>query len=130
MFKDSINEVQYRRPTLHRNQTILRQRTVSDQSHGQELQLPPAYNYTTRRSTNDMLMSNLKNQIKNVDTKLDSLSNKIGSYFKGKELESKAKQTEKLWSNEEVDKKIESLAIKIVELTNCISSLKNEFNKK
>lgn len=122
LFKDSVDEVQYRRPTLNRTQTIGK-RTVSDQPHGQELQLPPAYNHSTRRSTSDMLTSNLKNQLKNVDSKLDTLTRKVSDCFK-------AKQSEKCCSNEEVSNKVETLAKKIDELTKVVVALRNELNKK
>lgn len=75
LFKDSIEEVQYRRPTLYRNVT-LRNRTVSDQPHGQDLQLPPVQ-MSVRRGTNDLPMSMFKNQINVVDSKVDVLVKKI-----------------------------------------------------
>lgn len=80
MFKDSIEEVEFRRPALQRNFTQ-RQRTVSDQPPFQGLQLPvpplPA-----RRPTYDPLLLNVKNQIKNVDTKVDALTKKVDDLSK------------------------------------------------
>ena len=77
LFKDSIDEVHYRQPALYRNNTF-RQRTVSDQPPGKELKLPLAPSTTNaRRPTNDILMINIKNQIKDVDTKVDVLTKKI-----------------------------------------------------
>lgn len=80
LFKDSIEEVEYRRPTLYRNLTQ-RYRTVSDQPQPRDLQLPvpplPA-----RRPTYDPLLLNVKNQIKNVDAKVDTLSKKMDELYK------------------------------------------------
>lgn len=76
LFKDSIDEVQYRSPALLRNQT-LRLRTLSDQPPGHDLPIPPATGFGSRRPTNDILMINIKNQIKDVDVKVDSLAKKI-----------------------------------------------------
>jgi hypothetical protein len=77
LFKESIDsEVEYRRPTLYRNVTM-RQRTVSDQQPGRDLQLPPFSGASSRRPSYDLLMANIKNQVKEVDTKVDSLTRKI-----------------------------------------------------
>jgi hypothetical protein len=75
LFKDSIEEVQYRRPTLYRNLT-LRTRTVSDQPHGHDLSLPPVL-MGSRRGTNDLPMTSIKSQINAVDSKVDTLVKKI-----------------------------------------------------
>lgn len=75
LFKDSMEEVEYRRPALYRNVT-LRNRTVSDQPHGQDLQLPPVP-LGPRRATNELPINNIRNQIKEVDTKVDALVKKI-----------------------------------------------------
>jgi hypothetical protein len=73
LFKESIDEVQYRRPTLYRNAT-LRSRTISDQPQVNDLQVP----FEPRRGTNELgPMNNFKNQINNVDTKVDALVKKI-----------------------------------------------------
>lgn len=72
LFKESIEEVQYRRPQLYRNAT-LRSRTVSDQPHPNDLHVP----FSVRRGTNELPMSNIKNQINNVDAKVDALVKKI-----------------------------------------------------
>lgn len=82
LFKESIEEIQYRRPILHRNLTM-RQRTVSDQPPGQEL--PPsaiAAPSSIRRPTSDVTIFNIKNQVKDVDTKIDLLSRKIDELAK------------------------------------------------
>lgn len=81
LFKESIEEVQYRRPILHRNLTM-RQRTVSDQP-GQDL--PPtgvSALISNRRPTSDVTIFNIKNQVKDVDTKIDTLSKKIDELAK------------------------------------------------
>lgn len=75
LFKDSIEEVEYRRPNLYRNLT-LRSRTVSDQSQGQDLQLPPVP-LGPRRATTELPMNNVRNQIKDIDSKVDALVKKI-----------------------------------------------------
>jgi hypothetical protein len=74
LFKDSIEEVQYRQPTLYRNLT-LRTRTVSDQPPIQDLQLPP--NPSGRKPTTDVFTINVKSQIKDLDTKVETLTKKI-----------------------------------------------------
>lgn len=76
LFKESIEEVQYRRPQLYRNQTA-RSRTVSDHPTN-DLQVP----FGSSRETNEFPMSNIKNQINNVDTKVDSLVKKIDEMSK------------------------------------------------
>lgn len=76
LFKDSIEEVQYRRPALNQNITF-RQRTVSDQPPGKDLGLPSDSNIRSRRPTSDILVVNIKNQIKSVETKVDTLTKKI-----------------------------------------------------
>lgn len=82
LFKDSLEEVEYRRPALNRNNTF-RQRTVSDQNHGQDL-LRPRNNTVVgiRKSSNDVLMINVKNQLKDVDSKLEVLTKKIDELAK------------------------------------------------
>ena len=76
LFKESIEDVEYRRPGLNRNQSY-RQRTVSDQPTGRELPIPPTLNLGNRRPTNDLLLANIKNQVKDVETKVDSLTKKL-----------------------------------------------------
>lgn len=76
LFKDSIEEVQYRRPTLYRNSTF-RQRTVSDQLSSNESKIVPVSNQYARRPTSDIQMINIKNQINDVDRKVDALTKKI-----------------------------------------------------
>lgn len=81
LFKESIEEVQYRRPILQRNLTM-RQRTVSDQP-GQDL--PPAgvsALVSNRRPTSDVTIFNIKNQVNDINTKVDSLSKKIDELAK------------------------------------------------
>lgn len=78
MFKDSLDEVEYRRP-VYRTHT-LRQRTVSDQPREHDLQLSAMP--STRRLTNDMAMSSFKNQIKDVDAKVEKLFKKIDDLSK------------------------------------------------
>lgn len=83
LFKDSIEEqVQYRRPALYRNYTY-RQRAVSDQPPGRETQPPlPLVSSIRRPASNDIAMVNVKNQIKDVDTKVESLNKKIDELTK------------------------------------------------
>lgn len=80
LFKDSIDEVQYRRPPLYRNHTLRQQRTVSDQSNDFQLQVP--YTFANRRSTNDLMITNIKNQVKELDTKVSQITNKIDVIMK------------------------------------------------
>jgi peptidoglycan hydrolase CwlO-like protein len=79
LFKDSIDEVQYRRPPLYRNQT-LRHRAVSDQSN--DFQFNSPYSFSNRRSTNDLMITNIKNQVKELDTKVSQLTNKVDEIIK------------------------------------------------
>lgn len=81
LFKDSLDSVEYRRPALYRNQTF-RQRTVSDQQPRQELQIPIAPSIGMKRPTSDISTINIKNQIKDVDTKVDALAKKIDELTK------------------------------------------------
>lgn len=76
LFKDSIDEVQvqYRQPPLYRNIT-LRQRTVSDQPP--DVQFALRSSIGNRRPTSDTGMINIKNQLKEVDTKVEVLIKKI-----------------------------------------------------
>lgn len=80
LFKDSIEEVQFRRPALYRTMTQ-RHHTVSDQPSIQGLQhpVPPL---PVRRPTYDPLLLNVKNQIKNVETKVDTLTKKVDDLYK------------------------------------------------
>ncbi|CRL07025.1 CLUMA_CG019970, isoform A [Clunio marinus] len=71
LFKESFDEVIYRQPTLHRNQTW-RQRTISDQPPSRDTS-----SFGARRSTNDIPMVNIRNQLKEVETKLDVLMKRI-----------------------------------------------------
>lgn len=82
LFKDSLDEVDLRRPALNRNHT-LRQRTVSDQNPGQDF-LRPRTNTLVgiRKSTTDVSMINIKNQIKDVDSKVATLTCKIDELTK------------------------------------------------
>lgn len=75
LFKDSIEEIQYRRPALYRTATM-RYRTVSDQPQPNDLQLPPVP-FGPRRATNELPSFNIKNQIKNVESKVDNLLKKV-----------------------------------------------------
>jgi hypothetical protein len=75
LFKDSFEEVQYRRTTLNRNLT-LHGRTVSDQPQGHDLQLPPVP-LGVRRATTELPTNNIESQIKDVDLKVDALIKKI-----------------------------------------------------
>lgn len=76
-FKDSMEEaVEYRRPALYRHHT-LRQRTVSDQPQGQDLQIPRPPSVGIRKLTNDIHLINIKNQIREVDSKIDGLAKKV-----------------------------------------------------
>lgn len=77
LFKDSIEEVQYRRPTLSRNNATT-ERAVSDQPPREQM-LRFA---SVRRPTNDIVMMNVKNQIKDVDTKVDALTKKVDELTK------------------------------------------------
>lgn len=81
LFKDSIEDVQYRQPSVYRNSTF-RQRAVSDQVPGQHLKLPQVPNVPARRPTSDILMINIMNQVKDVDTKVDALAKKIDELSK------------------------------------------------
>lgn len=81
LFKDSLDDVEFRRPTLYRNQTF-RQRTVSDQQTRQELQVPTLPSIGMRRPTSDVLMINIKNQVKDVDMKIDKLTKRIDELSK------------------------------------------------
>lgn len=93
LFKDSIEEdVHYRRPGIYRDQT-LRKRTVSDQAAANDLQAPQT-SYNARRPSNELLMINIKNKLKDVDSKIDALTRKVD------------------------------------DLTNCITFLKLDLNKK
>lgn len=76
LFKDSIEEnVQFRRPQLYRNLT-LRSRTVSDQPN--DLQVPTTTQpYANRRPSNDLMLMTLKNQIKELNAKVNDMSCKI-----------------------------------------------------
>jgi len=74
LFKDSIEEVQFRRPEMYRNATV-RHRTVSDQQTIPDSLPPPGPAF--RRPTSDILMVNIKNQIKDVDVKVDALTKKL-----------------------------------------------------
>jgi peptidoglycan hydrolase CwlO-like protein len=74
LFRDSIDEIQYRRPPLYRNQT-LRHRAVSN-----EFQVP--INAANRRSTNDLIITNIKNQVKELDSKVSQLTNKVDDIMK------------------------------------------------
>lgn len=82
LFKDSIDDVEYRCQPLYRNQT-LRQRTVSDQNTRNGT-LRPRTNTVVgiRKSTNDVLMINIKNQVKDVDAKVEALSKKLDELTK------------------------------------------------
>lgn len=71
-------------------------------------------------------MTNLKTQIKNVDTKLDTLMKRVSDYSKGREMEPKSNRK----AHEEIEKKVEALSRKIDELTNYVVALRNEMNKK
>lgn len=75
LFKESIEEIQYRRPQLYRNATSYRGRTVSDQLQLQtnDLQVP----FGPRRATNELPASNIKHQLDDVNTKVDALVKKI-----------------------------------------------------
>jgi hypothetical protein len=78
LFKESIEEVEFRRPQqLYRNATF-RSRTVSDQPHANDLQVP----FASRRGTNEFPMSSFKSQIGKVDTKVDALVKKIDEMSK------------------------------------------------
>ena len=76
LFKDSLEGVEIRRPALYRHQTF-RQRTVSDQPNTRELQLPRGPTISIRKSSSDISMINIKNQIKDVDTKIGALTKKL-----------------------------------------------------
>lgn len=80
LFKDSIEEVQYRRPAFFRNSTF-RQRTVSDQPPGKELK--PILTASAKRSTSDVFTINVKNQLKDIDSKVDALTKKIDELSNG-----------------------------------------------
>lgn len=73
LFKESIENVEYRRTPLYRNAT-LRSRTFSDQ--------PPQAPFGSRRGTNELPMTNIKSQINNVDSKVDTLVKKIDDLTK------------------------------------------------
>lgn len=79
LFKDSIEEVQYRRPALYRNNTVA-QRAVSDQPPLDHFPMP--ISSSIRRPSNDIVMINIKNQIKEVDTKVDALAKKVDELTK------------------------------------------------
>jgi hypothetical protein len=72
LFKESLEEVEFRRPTLYRHAT-LRNRTVSDQPHANDLQLP----FPARRGTNELIVGSFKSPISKIDTKIDTLVKKI-----------------------------------------------------
>jgi hypothetical protein len=77
LFKDSIEEVQYRRPTLSGSYKFA-QRAVSDQPPRDQIMRSAS----VRRPTNDISMINVKNQIKDVDTKVDALTKKVDELTK------------------------------------------------
>lgn len=81
MFKDSVEEIQLRRPVFSRTQTM-RQRTFSDQLYAQRDSnpLPPQMPFQgagIRKQSNEIVMLNIKNQLKDVETKVDTLSKKM-----------------------------------------------------
>lgn len=80
IFKDSIEEIQLRRPELNRAQSF-RKRTASDQ-----LAMPKSNKSQTQhdvestgilKKTNDIFIVNVKNQLSDLNLKIDSLSKKI-----------------------------------------------------
>lgn len=80
IFKDSIEEIQLRRPEMNRAQSF-RKRTVSDQ-----LTMPKSPKTQTKpdvesigilKKTDDIFIVNVKKQLSDLNTKIDSLSEKI-----------------------------------------------------
>lgn len=86
MFKDSIEEIQLRRPEFSRMQTM-RKRTVSDQpvligndtKHSTQRDSNERYsgNSGILKKSNDVLMTNMKNQLNDLNLKVENLSIKI-----------------------------------------------------
>jgi hypothetical protein len=73
-FKESVEEIQLRRPIFSRTLTM-RQRTVSDQPYQRESNpLPPQ---GIRKASNDIVLLNIKNQIREVEEKVDFLGKKM-----------------------------------------------------
>lgn len=80
IFKDSIEEIQLRRPEINRAQSF-RKRTASDQptmpkSNKSQMQ-HDVESTGILKKTNDMFIVNVKNQLSDLNLKIDSLSKKI-----------------------------------------------------
>ena len=80
IFKDSIEEIQLRRPEMNRAQSF-RKRTASDQLTMPKSSKPQVQNDRDSigilKKTNDIFIVNVKNQLSDLNLKLDSLNKKI-----------------------------------------------------
>jgi hypothetical protein len=75
LFKDSIEEIQLRRPNSSRLQSF-RQRTVSDQPN--ELKQRNSMEHPgILKKPNDVFMINIKNQLNDLNLKFDDINKKL-----------------------------------------------------
>jgi hypothetical protein len=88
LFKESVEEIQLRRPPLSRTQTMMRQRTVSDQPFQRDSQRDsatlnhfPPNSTSIRKQSNDIVMLNIKNQLKDVEAKVDVMSKRLEEIY-------------------------------------------------
>ena len=78
IFKESIEEIQLRRPELSRAQSF-RKRTVSDQlaMTKNEKSQHDVESIGILKKTNDVFIVNVKNQLSDLHSKIDNLNRKI-----------------------------------------------------